>query len=133
MSEENIKIIQAGFDAWNRGDYESWIGGYDETVEMHDLAESPDGTIYRGHAGLREWLAKVRDAFAGGIQFATTDFIEGDDAVLVQVEAFATGAESGVPIKMTTHCVYRLRNGKVSWTQCFVGRDEALEAAGLSE
>jgi ketosteroid isomerase-like protein len=133
MSEENVEIIRAGFDAFNRGDYEVWVAGYDQEVEMHDLAESPDTAIYRGHAGLREWLAKVKDAFGGGIRFETKSFTEGDDVVLAEVLASATGIESGAPIRMTTHCVYRLRNRKVVWTQCFVDRAEALEAAGLSQ
>ena len=34
MSEQDVDIARAGFEAWNRGDYEAWIGALDEEAEF---------------------------------------------------------------------------------------------------
>ena len=60
MSQENVEVLRAGFDAFNRGDYDSWVGAFAEDVEVHDLADTPDTGVFHGHAGVRAWLAKLR-------------------------------------------------------------------------
>jgi ketosteroid isomerase-like protein len=42
MSQPPAEILRAGFDAFNRGDYDSWLEAFSEDVEVHDLAETPD-------------------------------------------------------------------------------------------
>ena len=34
MATPPLEAIRAGFDAFNRGDYEVWLRGYDEDVEF---------------------------------------------------------------------------------------------------
>jgi ketosteroid isomerase-like protein len=68
MSQEipPLEIIRAGFGAFNRCDYESWIALDDEDIEFLDLAEAPDTGVFRGHAGIRLWLAKLQAAWGEG-------------------------------------------------------------------
>jgi len=37
MSQENVEIVRAAFDAWNRGDIEAWISAWDEQAEFYPL------------------------------------------------------------------------------------------------
>jgi ketosteroid isomerase-like protein len=127
------EIIRAGFDAFNRGDYESWITVYDEDVEFLDLAETPDTGSFRGHAGARAWLAKLQEAWGEGFRFEPQTITQGERVVLVDTRASGVGTGSGVPIEMTVYVVMRYRDQKVVWTRAFIDRDDALEAAGLSE
>jgi ketosteroid isomerase-like protein len=134
MSQENVARGREAYDAFNRGDYESWIALLDEDVELHDLAETPDTGVFRGHAGAREWLAKLEEAWgAGGMRLEPTGFTEGAAVVVGHVHASATGVAGGVPIEMDLHIVVRLRDQKVIWMKAFLDRAEALEAAGLQQ
>ncbi len=125
--------IQAGFDAFNRGDYETWIAGLDEDVVLLDLEETPDTGVFRGHDGVRAWLAKLQEAWGEGFRFEPMNITQGDAVVLVDTRASGVGVGGGVPIEMTVYMVLRFRDQKVVWTKSFMDRSDALEAAGLSE
>jgi ketosteroid isomerase-like protein len=135
MSQEipPLETIRAGFDAFNRGDYETWIARYAEDTEFLDLAETPDTGVFRGHAGIRAWLAKLQEAWGEGFRFEPVSFTQGDRVVVVDTRAKGIGEGSGVPIEMDVHIVLRFQDQKIVWSQGFIDRDEALEAASLSE
>ena len=130
MSQADLDTVRAGFAAFNRGDYDSWVAAFDEDAEVHDLAETPDTAVFRGHDGVRAWLAKLQEAWGEAFRFEPRSFREADGVVLVDAVAVATGTESGVAVEMPVHIVLRLRNHKVVWTQGFLDRANALEAAG---
>lgn len=131
MSDAISETLRAGFDAFNRGDYESWIAAYDENVEFHDLGETPDTGIFHGHAGIRAWLAKLQEAWGEGFRFEPRSITRGDEVVVVESRAIGLGVESGIPLEMTVYIILRFRNGKIVWTKSYVDRAEALEAVGL--
>ena len=37
MAQENIEMVRAAFDAWNRGDHDSLIEMWDEEAEFYPL------------------------------------------------------------------------------------------------
>jgi ketosteroid isomerase-like protein len=133
MSQEDLEIVRAGFDAFNRGDYESWIAVFDEDVDFHDLAETPDTGMFRGHAGIRVWLAKLQEAWGEAFRFEPQAIAEGDGVFVVDTRAVGVGVESGIPIEMTVHIVLRFRDRKIVWGGSFIDRADALKAAGLAE
>ena len=133
MSQENVEVVRAGYDAFNQGDYEAWIGVYDENVEFLDLAETPDTGTFSGHAGVRFWLAKLQEAWGEGIRFEPLSIAQGDDVVVVDTLARGVGIGSDIKVEMTFYNVMRFRDQKVVWTRGFRERAEALEAAGLKE
>jgi ketosteroid isomerase-like protein len=91
MSAESVDILRAGFDAFNRGDYDSWVGAFAEDVEVHDLADTPDTGVFHGHAGVREWLAKLQVAFGDGFRFEPTSFRESRGVVVATCERALPG------------------------------------------
>ena len=127
------EVIRERYDALNRGDYEAWIDLYDENVEFHDLAETPDTAVFRGHAGVRAWLAKLQEAWREGFRFEPRSVTKGDGVIIVETRAKGIGVGSGVPIEMTFYAVMRYRDQKIVWSQGFIDRADALEAAGLRE
>jgi ketosteroid isomerase-like protein len=130
MVQENVEVLRAGFDAFNRGDYDLWVGAFAEDAEVHDLDETPDTGVFYGHAGVREWLAKLQVAFGDEFRFEPTSFTESRGLVVADVRASATGVGGGVPIEISLYIVFRMRDGKIVWTQGFLDRDAALEAVG---
>ena len=128
-----LETFRAGFDAFNKGDYDAWVAVYDEDVEFLDLAETPDTGTFRGHAGVRAWLAKLQEAWGEGFRFEPRSITQGDDAVVVDTLARGVGLESDLKIEMTVYIVLRYRDQKVVWTRGFIDREDAIEAAGLRE
>ena len=128
MSQEDVGILRAGFDAFNRGDYDSWLLAFAEDVEVHDLADTPDTGVFHGHAGVRAWLAKLQEAWGDGFQFEPTSFTESRGVVVADVRARATGLGGGVPIEMDVYIVFQMRDGKIVRSWGFLDRDAAMEA-----
>jgi ketosteroid isomerase-like protein len=133
MADTRVEIVRAAYDAFNRGDYESWLAAYDEDGEFYDLAEAPDTGMLRGHAGLRAWIARLRDALGEGFRFEPQAIAEGDGVFVVDTRVVGVGVASGIPVDMTVYIVLRLRDRKVVWSKPFVDRAEALKAAGVKE
>ena len=55
------------------------------------------------------------------------------DTLLSVVRYEGHGSGSGVPVTIPLFQVFKLRQGLVVWQKDFSDREEALEAAGLSE
>src|SRR5205814_2032065 len=57
MSQENVEIVRAAFDAYFRGDMETLLGLMDPEIVVMQPPEVPDGTTFHGHAGVMEAIA----------------------------------------------------------------------------
>ncbi len=133
MADARLEIVRAGYDAFNRGDYDSWLAAFDEDGEFYDLAEAPDTGMFRGHAGLRAWIIRLRDVLGEAFRFEPQTIAEGDGVFVVDTRVVGVGVESGIPVEMTVYIAYRFRDLKVVWSKGFVDRAEALKAVGLAE
>jgi ketosteroid isomerase-like protein len=87
--------------------------------------------VYPGPEGLKEfmgWFAEFSDARA-----EINELIDAGDKVLVGITALGRGKQSGVESGWHVWHLWTLRGGKIVRGKGFTDRDEALEAAGLSE
>jgi ketosteroid isomerase-like protein len=141
MSQENVEIVRAFSEAFQRRDVEEAeqaFNVFDANVEWDGtrLAESvPDiAGVYRGHDGVRtfwrRWLSAWRD-----IQFDIQDVREaGDDVVVLIRNQRMWGQHSGVEVKFPPYgWVYTFRHNKVVRVRWYPDQESALKAAGLSE
>jgi len=64
MSEENIEVVQAMLEAFNRDDVDQLVAAFTEDCELYEPPEMPDrlATGFRGHEGIREWADNLRRA-----------------------------------------------------------------------
>jgi ketosteroid isomerase-like protein len=62
MSRENVELLRLGYEAFNRGDFEGWLGALDPDVELDERYIAPDAAVYRGHDGVRRWLPEGSEA-----------------------------------------------------------------------
>jgi ketosteroid isomerase-like protein len=132
MSEENVEVVRKLIDAVNRGDIEAVLETFDPDVTFEPLRASVQGT-YRGHAGIREWLADTRESFAA-FRLDVPDVRDlGDDRVLSIGSLHVRGQGSGAETEVPTAGLATLRNGKVVRLKDYGDRRNALEAAGLRE
>jgi ketosteroid isomerase-like protein len=132
MSEQNLELVRASWDAWNRGDMDALFEFYDPEVEW-DMSHSyvPDMGVFHGHEGIREFFREWR-AFFAEYWAEPEDFVGGDDAVVVRVRQGGRGRASTVGVEMPAYWqVYRLRDGRAVRVEIYRDESEALEAAGL--
>jgi ketosteroid isomerase-like protein len=136
MSQANVEVIRAAVDALNRGDPDAFTALLRPDVEWKEPIDPFPGLrpIYHGRAGVLEWFdeafLEVWESFHAEIEEITA---VGDDRVLFGVKLTARGIGSGVATEIHTWSVTWHIDSKVARRQLFWTRDEALEAAGLSE
>ena len=132
MSRENLEVVQRAIAAINEGDVDGYLSCCTEDVEMSTPAEGVAGQ-YRGPDGIRRFFADVAET---GPDFnLAVERLEAvtPGRVLAFLRVTATGRASGVRTEAVAGNVYDLADGKLERIRIFLDRDQALEAAGLSE
>jgi ketosteroid isomerase-like protein len=131
MSEENVDIFWRSCEAFDRGDFDRALDAIDPEIE-YDLRHFPEGRVYHGHDGIREafrvWLGAFDEYHQDREVIAAAD-----DKLVVAVTEHGRGKSSGAEVVRSTYGVWNMRAGKAVHITFFGERDEALEAAGLSE
>ena len=128
MSEENIEKVRAGFAAHNRGDLDAWLELYDPEVEFETLLLGS----HHGKEAMRS-LYHENQANQSGYTATPVELIDAGDKVITVVRVGGAGAASQITLDDQIAFIQTFKNGLVVREQTFRNRDEALEAAGLSE
>ena len=87
---------------------------------------------YRGHDGVRNFLARLAEAF-DRLQLEVDSFLDAGDAVVTLGRTRVHGEFSGVTTGQPLAMVRRVRDGRVVAARSYLRPEEALEAAGLRE
>src|SRR4051794_3210445 len=132
MSQENVEIVRAAFDAFSRGNMETFLGLMDPEILVMQPPEVPDGTTRHGHAGVMEAIAAWPEQW-DDFQIEIAQIIDAGNRVAVKTHQRARGKGSGVAVEDDIWFVAGFRNGKVAEWRMFGAKSQALEAAGLSE
>jgi ketosteroid isomerase-like protein len=99
---------------------------------MTNVADAPETAPYIGHDGVRKWAEVTRDAI-GDFRVEADEVIDVDESRVVVVGRVCGGPSSGLAFELRLSQVYTLRRGKIVEVRAYRTKDEALEAAGLSE
>jgi ketosteroid isomerase-like protein len=134
MSEENVEIVRKAIAYEYDG-----VGGrveaeaiFDPQVVMNPIHEGLDEEPAYGPDAMRDDWKRWASAFEE-LNVTFEEIIDAGDQVLVVAHHHGRGRKSGVIVDARYYEVYTLRDGKVSRVDEYSERDEALEAAGLSE
>jgi ketosteroid isomerase-like protein len=135
MSQENVKVISRMYHRWLQGD-PTVFEAFHEEIEIHPDPEADwvgVNDVYRGHEGLRRYMAQVYEAF-DDYRPEVEDFLTSGDKVITLAIEHGRGRGSGarVEARQTAH-VWTMRAGKAIRLDLYLDRERALEAAGLSE
>ena len=132
MSEENVELARQSMEALERRDRTAWLALHDEDYEVVPIRDWPEAGG-RGREDAWDGIIEMLDTF----QRVPVDNVEvvdaGADKVLVQQRVDLRGAGSGAGVEYASWAVVTIRQGLILRTEFFADRDEALEAAGLSE
>jgi ketosteroid isomerase-like protein len=130
MSQGNVELVQRFYQRYLESGEVPW-DIVDEGIELRDHDAPDQSGVYRGHAGVRQWLEDWDAAWAEW-SFELEDFIDGGDCVVVVVRMRTKGLGSGLELERQDAIVYRCRSDKIIQTDYYNSKAQALEAAGLS-
>ena len=131
MSQENVEIVRRSFDAWNRWDLEALRRMYADDA-MVEAGITGFGRTFKGEDLIGRWAAEMRDTWAE-VRWELDRIFEAGDVVVSFYRGIGVGRESGVEVVRDLTGVYRLHDGLIVSERVYLDREEALEAAGLSE
>jgi ketosteroid isomerase-like protein len=132
MSANDLETIRAGVAALNRGDVEGIAETLAPDVELVPLRAMLDGSVYRGHEGVRRWLADMEEDWTR-FELGLDDLRElSPGRVLVQATMRLRG-RSGVALDSQAAWLCDLADGQVKRIQFFTDADAALAAAALND
>jgi ketosteroid isomerase-like protein len=135
MSEENVDKARESIDAYNRGDFDlalSYCG--DEVVFDVGPMFSAVGmaVVLRGHEAVKQFWQDLEEHLED-LRLELSDFRDAGDFVYATTRIVGRGRGSEVEVADVRHSVTEFRDGRIARFKLFPTRDEALEAAGLSE
>ncbi len=136
MSEENVEIVRRVYDAVAHDDAATVLALYDPDIEF-DFSHGPLGSfmergVYHGYDGIRTWIRERYEAWES-IEETCGELIDHGDHVVSTVTSRGRGRSSGADVEWTHYGIWTFREGKIVRVAWFATREEALEAAGLSE
>jgi ketosteroid isomerase-like protein len=130
-----VRLVRQGYAAANRRDFDLLLTNLDPGIEYRPgqigLATDLDA-VYHGHHGYREFWRVLLEAFED-VRLDPQELLDLGNPWLVTVDLNGHGAGSGVPFSQQLFQLFTLRRGLIVRQDDFLDRDEALEAAGLSE
>ena len=134
MSEENVEVVRRGYAAFNRGDIDDIVADVAPDFEYVPPAGVIPGVIgvYRGPDGFKQWSGAFWGEFDDA-HIEVHEFVDAGDQVLATLTVRGRGKQSGAESSWTLWELWTVRDGRLVHGQGITSRDEALEAAGLSE
>jgi ketosteroid isomerase-like protein len=135
MSQENVQVFKRAFDAINRRDAEALLSELDPEVEWHGailMAMGGQRVVYRGHAGVRDWLRDLYETLSE-FQAEYPDIRDLGDRTVAIGHVNVRGTASEVEIESPHATMVEFKDGKGFRIRTYLDPKEALEAAGLSE
>ncbi len=128
MSQENLERIKAGFVAHNRGDLDALVELYDPDVVFETLLL---GT-HHGNEAIRLIFEENQKTMAG-YDVVPVELIDAGDKVVAVAQMVGAGSASRIALDDHFAFVFTFKGERVIREQAFRNREEAVEAAGLSD
>ena len=131
MSQENVGVVRAAYEAWNAGDMDAWADFLAPDVISRPPEGWPEPGPFVGREAFVRWCEQLRETWDADALEPIGDFIDIGDRVAVR--QIWRGAGSGPEANLEMTWVGTVRKGKVLAIEHFWDHAEALEAVGLSE
>jgi ketosteroid isomerase-like protein len=136
MSQENVEIVRASFEAWNARDMEALFAHSHPDLVYHPRTDEPDPSSHVGRDAFEQLTYGFVDSFSEAT-FEVLELIDAGDHVIastvLHVVLRGQGSASGAGVSDTYVFVYKLRDGLIVEGWEYRTKQEALEAVGLTE
>ena len=134
MSEENVEIVRRGTDAYNRGDVDGMLEDWaPDAVWDWSNSRGPDAGVYRGHDEIRAFTERFLATW-DEVRIEIVDGpVEVEDSVLITENVAYLRGRDSIDVQARSAWLITIRDGKTTSLTMYQTKQEALEAAGLSE
>src|SRR5204862_3050501 len=127
MEPDNVELVRRLWEAFERGGIDAVLEIADPDVEWQPYGAG--GVVYRGHDGLREYMAWRRERREQADARLYSAFAKGD-AVIARGEVQIRSA-NGI-VTMQPGWLYEFSEGRLVRFRGFPTQDAAMRAAGLA-
>jgi ketosteroid isomerase-like protein len=133
MSQENVEVTRRAYEAFNRGDRNAMVADIAPSFEYVAVGILPDAErIHHGPQGWLDFTRWLSDQFDDA-RIEIEELRPAGDRVVASIILRGRGKQSGAETSWHVWHVWSFRDAKVVHGRGFASREEALEAAGLSE
>jgi ketosteroid isomerase-like protein len=131
MSAQNVEAVRRAWEAFNRGDLETFFADTAADVEFEEDPVFPEAAIFRGREEIRAYLEGFQEAMADH-RFEVEELRDLGDRVLALMHETARGTSSGADVDQRPVFLYEFRDGLIVRVRAYLDRAEGLAAAGAS-
>jgi ketosteroid isomerase-like protein len=134
MSQENVEIVRRGFDAYNRGDLDGLLERWaPDAVVDWSRSRGFDAGVFRGHDAIRAHWQRLLESF-DEVRIELVEPIEEvEDGLLVVENLGYLRGRDGIEVQTRSALLITIRDGQTASFTLYQTKQEALEAAGLTE
>ena len=132
MSQADIEMLRGAYAAFNRGDWDAAALLAHADFELQTADRAVNRGIYRGPDTARRFFEDLFEPFEE-IVVEPEEFFERDDQIVVFLLARFRPTGSSAVVENRIGHLWTMREGKLARLAIYPRREEALEAAGLSE
>jgi ketosteroid isomerase-like protein len=131
MSQQNVEIVKAAIDAWNREDWDAMLRDMAPGFEL-DLSRAVGP--HHGVFDVDQVRGVLEEFTAGWESFRVEahEFIDAGELVVEPQTARVKGRD-GIEASATVTFVWTIRDRAIERVVMYQDRKDALEAVGLSE
>jgi ketosteroid isomerase-like protein len=134
MSQENVEVVRTALEAMARDGLDAFALYWTDDIDHRAIEGAIDdrGPMHGReavHAYVQDWLDTFDEFSVEPVELIDA----GEDQVMAVLQIGGRAKLSGVETDLTYAAVYTIRDGKVARGREYATREEALEAAGLSE
>ena len=132
MSEdENLAVVRRTIESFVN-DVETWLDTLDPAVQWYPAEEHQ--TLLLGRDAALRRRERWCETFQEGTYGIEIEELRGNgEDVFSVLREWGRGLASGIVVEDHDYAHWKVRNGKIAYCYEYETRDEALEAAGLSE
>ena len=133
MSQENVELVRKLVGVYNERSFAENADLIDpEIVWDMSRVELPDGATYTGRFELTGFVQAWEEGFESE-HIEVQEILDAGDRVITMIHHSGRGKLSQIEIDQHYAMVWKLRNGRARRVDLYPTRQDALEAAGLSE
>ncbi|HEY4428375.1 MAG TPA: nuclear transport factor 2 family protein [Solirubrobacteraceae bacterium] len=133
MSQQNVRVVEAGLEAFNRGDVEGFADlTTDDFAWLTALAGAVERTRYTGRSGISRYFSESRDTWEQ-LTVVCDELRDLGGSVLALGRAVGRGSGSGAEVEMPLAFIAEFRGGLMAKASVYVDHADALKAVGLEE
>jgi ketosteroid isomerase-like protein len=130
VESEIARQIREGYEAFNRGDYDTVLRSFSNDFEAFERDEIPDPQHYEGLDGARQAFANAAEMF-DEYEIEPREYIEGDGRhVVVVAHQRGRGKASGASVEGEIVHVWTVDHGRTSGLRAFSSKRDALDHLG---